>query len=281
MITGNCLCGAVSWQAQGELRGMAHCHCSMCRKAHGASFVTWVVAPLDSFSFTSGKKEIQHYESSPGFVRAFCGECGSSVPDPAGKQQVAMPAGCLNDDPEIRPTAHIFVPSKAPWVKINDDLRQFDAYPGQDKEPDIERREIGAAIDTVLRGSCLCGDVAYEINEPFKIVHNCHCSRCRKARAAAFATNGVTSINGVTFVRGEDRLKTYKLPSAQYFTHVFCTRCGSGMPRLDEGRGIAVIPFGSLDDDPECGGDDHICVGSKVAWDEITDDLPQFENIPG
>ena len=49
------------------------------------------------------------------------------------------------------------------------------------------------------------------------------------------------------------------------------------MPRLDDSRGIAIIPFGSLDDDPGRGGDDHIFVASKADWDKITDDLPQFD----
>ncbi|MBZ0217240.1 MAG: GFA family protein [Fimbriimonadaceae bacterium] len=281
MITGNCLCGTVRWQAETPFIGMAHCHCSMCRKAHGASVVTWVIASRDNFSFVSGENRIKHYESSPGFMRAFCGDCGSSVPEPRGDKPVAMPAGCLNEDPGLRPTAHIFVPSKAPWTVINDDLRQFNAYPGQDKEPDIERRESGSAKDGVLHGSCLCGDVAYEISAPIKAVHNCHCGRCRKARAAAFATNGFTEIGGVSFTRGEDRLKIYKLPTAKFFTHVFCAKCGSDMPRLDVGRGIAIIPFGSLDEDPGRGGDDHVFVGSMATWDEITDDLLRFDEMPG
>ena len=114
-----------------------------------------------------------------------------------------------------------------------------------------------------------------------KFVHNCHCSRCRKARAAAYATNGFTAIDGVEFVRGENKLKTYKLPSARFFTQRFCTRCGSGMPRLDADRDIAIIPFGSLDDDPGRGADDHIFTGSMAPWYTITDDLPCFKEVPG
>ena len=56
--------------------------------------------------------------------------------------------------------------------------------------------------------------------------------------------------------------------------------CGSGLPRLDEERQVAVVPFGSLDDDPGRGADDHIFVASKSSWYPITDNLPQFKGAP-
>ncbi|MDH3282784.1 MAG: GFA family protein [Gammaproteobacteria bacterium] len=281
MITGSCLCGSVSWQVDGALENMTHCHCSMCRKAHAAPFATYVNAARDSFRWLSGEDAVAHYESSPGFIRAFCSNCGSVVPESSGNKRIAMPAGCLNEDPGVRPTAHIFAPSKAPWHTIEDNLQQFESYPEPDDGPVVERPGRGKGEVGVLRGSCLCGDVAYEIRTPIKFVHNCHCSRCRKARAAAHTTNGFTAIDGVVFVRGENKLKTYKLPSARFFTQTFCIRCGSGMPRLDADRGIAIIPFGSLDDDPGRGADDHIFTGSMAPWYTITDDLPCFKQAPG
>jgi hypothetical protein len=253
----------------------------MCRKAHGAAFGTYVDAARDSFRWLSGENAVTHYESSPGVMRSFCGDCGSVVPEPYGEDLVTIPAGCLNEDPGIRPTAHIFAPGKAPWHTIGDDLGQFETYPEADGGPVIERPAREASEAGVLRGSCLCGDVAYEVRTPIKVVHNCHCSRCRKARAAAHATNGFTAMDGLVFVRGENKLKTYKLPSARFFTHTFCTRCGSGMPRLDPDRNIAIIPFGSLDDDPGRGADDHIFTASMAPWYTIADDLPCFDEGPG
>ena len=281
MITGSCLCGSVSWQVDGALDNMTHCHCSMCRKAHGAAFATYVNTARDSFRWLSDEDAVAHYETSPGLTRAFCSNCGSAVPESSGKERIDMPAGCLNEDPGVRPTAHIFAPSKAPWHTIGDNLQQFEAYPEPDDGPVVARPGHGKGKVGVLRGSCLCGDVAYEVRTPMKFVHNCHCSRCRKARAAAHATNGFTAIDGVVFVRGENKLKTYKLPSARFFTQRFCIRCGSGMPRLDVDRDFAIIPFGSLDDDPGRGADDHIFTGSMAPWYTITDDLPCFKEVPG
>ena len=118
------------------------------------------------------------------------------------------------------------------------------------------------------------------MTEPFKVVHNCHCSRCRRARAAAFTTNGFTSSDGVRFTRGEEHVKVYKLPEARYFTQAFCDTCGSGLPRIDSERKLAAIPLGALDDDPGQGPVDHIFVDSKADWYRIGDELPQFSQGP-
>lgn len=110
---------------------------------------------------------------------------------------------------------------------------------------------------------------------PIRVAH-CHCSRCRKARGTAHATNIALPIEGVRFVRGAELLTTYRVPDAKYFTHVFCRVCGSSMPNLEEARSIAIVPMGSLDDDPGFRPERHIHVGSKAPWDEIHDDLPRF-----
>ena len=279
MIQGSCLCGTVRWEASGPFEQMTHCHCSMCRKAHGAAFATFLDVPSDAFAWLSGENAIARYPGSDSFTRGFCKLCGSALPS-VSDETVFMPAGCLDDDPGVRPTGHIFVGSKAPWHTIADSLEQADAWSAGESAPIIEQPSRALGGDR-LGGSCLCGAIAYEITTPIKAVYNCHCLRCRKARAAAHTTNGFTAADGVTFTRGEDQLTVYKLPEARFFTHVFCSACGSGMPRLDTNRGIAVIPFGSLDDDPERGAESHIFIGSKAPWYTPEDDLPQFEKMPG
>ena len=279
MIQGSCLCGIVSWKYNHAFEKLTHCHCGMCRKAHAAPFATYAVGPRTPFSFTAGEEAIVSYESSPGFVRSFCTHCGSVLPNTDLGDLVAIPAGSIDGSPGIKPSAHIFAKWKAPWHAITDELPQHDNYPG-DSEPAVERDLPPASTDGALRGSCLCGNIAYEINGNFIVVHNCHCSRCRKARAAAHTTNGFTKLDDIRFVRGGNSVKTYRHAGARYFSQVFCPECGSGLPRLDEERQLAVVPFGSLDDDPRRGADDHIFVGSKSLWYPITDDLPQFEGAP-
>lgn len=278
MNIGQCLCGSVKWQVTGDPDESYHCHCTMCRKAHAAAFGTYWFVSVENVSWIGDSSTIQDYQSSDSLVRPFCNCCGSLVP---GKSEDAkhyyVPAGCHDDGK--RPDAHIFIDYKAPWLTIDDDLEKFGAAPPGGM-PDIEAPALSPTAPGVTRGSCLCGEVAFEVVAPFKVVHNCHCTRCRRARAAAFTTNGFTTIEGVRFVRGEERVKTFKLPSAKYFSHAFCDRCGSGMPRLDPGRNIAVVPMGVLDDDPGVFPVDHIFVENKVGWYDPPKDIPHFEGYP-
>ncbi len=255
------------------MRLMSHCHCSRCRKAHGAAFGTYVAVAADQFRFLDAR-HVTRWESSPGFFRNFCGRCGSVVPGDPVEGTVYIAAGNFEDDPDCRPLMHIFVASKAPWFDIADDLPRFDAYPPGIDAPVLPDR---APIDPAgaPRGSCLCGGISYVVTGEQRECRNCHCSRCRWARSAAHASNLFTASDGVRFTRGENLLVSYKVPDAQHFTHVFCRMCGSSMPRIDKNRGLAVVPMGTLDDDPGVRPQVHIFVGSKAPWYEIADDLPQ------
>jgi len=129
-IRGSCLCGDVAWEVTGPLEFMSHCHCSRCRKAHGVAFATFVMVPADRFRLLRGAERMVRYASSPGLVRPFCGRCGSVVACGDGQQGlVGVPAGSLDEDPGVRPIAHIFVASKAPWFEVTGPLMRFDTYP--------------------------------------------------------------------------------------------------------------------------------------------------------
>lgn len=275
----SCLCGSVKWEITAEPFHAFNCHCKLCRKAHGAAFGTYWFVKKDQFNWLSDTDSIVHYRSSHLLTRSFCGTCGSVVPYPSEQsQQIVVPAGCHDDG---KPSdCEIFVAHSAPWYDITSDLPRHDDYPESTEFERVEEQPLEPPQEGIVRGSCMCGSVKFHITEPFKVVHNCHCQRCRRARAAAHATNGFTSIDGVVFIQGEDNLTQYKVPEAEFFTQVFCKTCGSKMPRLDPGRGIAVIPFGSLDDDPDAKPVDHIYVDYKAKWHEITDDLPIFGEMP-
>ena len=131
-----------------------------------------------------------------------------------------------------------------------------------------------------VKGSCLCGGIEFEMTDTPRGATHCHCSRCRKTRGTANATNLLVSLEGLRFTRGEELLRKYHPPAAKYFEHWFCQVCGSTMPRHDLERGFAVIPMGAFDDDPGTRPGRHIHVASKAPWDAITDDLPQFEAGP-
>jgi len=279
MHRASCLCGDVTWQFDGDLELMSHCHCSRCRKAHGTGFATYVAGAAERFHL-DGAAQVACWESAPGFERCFCRQCGAVVPGRAQDGRVFAPAGNFLDDPGVRPLAHIFVASKAPWVEIGDDLPRFDAYPEGFEAPRIAER---APLDPPgrPRGSCLCGGVAFVLEQAPFMARHCHCGRCRRERSAAHASNLLTRADGVRFTRGADLLDTYRLPEARFFTHVFCRVCGASMPRIDRGRDLAIVPMGALDDDPGIRPREHIFVDSRAPWFALPEDgLPRHPAGP-
>ena len=140
MIRGSCLCGQVRYELAGGVELINHCHCSMCRKAHGSAYGTFLHADASGFRWTSGADRVNNYNSSPGNVRAFCRNCGSRVPVvEAPDNHVIIPAGSLDDDPGVRPVVHIFTGSKAPWFEITDGLPQFEKFPPKEFWESLEK----------------------------------------------------------------------------------------------------------------------------------------------
>ena len=273
------MCGGVTWTLAGEPIAAYNCHCKMCRKAHGSAFATYYLVQPEHFRWTSKTDRVVGYRSSDYFVRNSCGVCGAVVPFLGRNgERWAVPAGC--HDHGRKADCQIFVADAAPWHEVTGELPRHAAYPAETGYPTVAEKSPATEWNGVVRGSCLCGGIAFQVTEAITIAHNCHCSRCRHARAAAHASNGFTSFEGIRFLKGEDRLKSYKLPNARYFTQTFCEICSAPMPRRDAGRNISVIPLGSLDDDPGVKPIDHIFVAHKASWHEITDDLPRFEEEP-
>ncbi len=128
VINGSCLCGRLRYEIEGAFEGMVNCHCSMCRKHHGAAFATFALTAATQFRWLAGESEVARFESSPGMFRTFCPVCGSNAPIVSG-DSVYVPAGNLDDDPGIAPEMHIYVNSKAPWHVIADQLPQFAEEP--------------------------------------------------------------------------------------------------------------------------------------------------------
>jgi hypothetical protein len=127
MIRGSCLCGGVSFEISGGLDRASHCHCTMCRKMHGAAFGSYVGVQRESFRWLSGEELVRGFASSPEVIRTFCSRCGSTLQyvhrgQPA---RFALALGVLDDDPGVRPALHMFVADKAPWFEITDLLPQY------------------------------------------------------------------------------------------------------------------------------------------------------------
>lgn len=130
-LTGSCLCGQVAFEFSGPLTNPLNCHCTMCRKAHGAAFRSRATIAANGFYWSKGAELVSRYESSPGEYRTFCSTCGSNLVTEfeGDKEVLGLPLGVLDDDPGVRPKCHVFVGSKAPWHEIKDDLPQWDSFP--------------------------------------------------------------------------------------------------------------------------------------------------------
>ena len=123
MLNGSCLCGAINYEIDSAVGEMGHCHCSMCRKAHGAAFGTYARVERDQFRFTSGEGLVGEYLSSPGITRTFCNTCGSTLQwIPEGKTAFGLAVGTLDSDPGVRPSYQIWTRDKAPWWQLEDGL---------------------------------------------------------------------------------------------------------------------------------------------------------------
>lgn len=132
----------------------------------------------------------------------------------------------------------------------------------------------------MLRGSCLCGAVRFEIERatgPFEL---CHCSRCRKVSGSAYLTWLGVRREDFRFVQGVELVKTFELPVSESpppYDTSFCSRCGSQVPNPSKAQEpVFEIPAGALDDDPLIRPDKHIYVEFRAPWDRIADDLPQM-----
>jgi len=126
----------------------------------------------------------------------------------------------------------------------------------------------------ISKGSCLCNQVQYEIDGKFEDVLNCHCSMCRKLHASAFRTRAKITSESWKTVKGDEFIKFYESSPGEY--KGFCSNCGSSLfTKFDEYPDILGFPFGTLDTDPKVKPTRHIYVGSKAAWHDISDNLPQ------
>ncbi|MBT8136451.1 MAG: GFA family protein [Gammaproteobacteria bacterium] len=131
---GSCLCQAVKFEIDEFLPGIGHCHCSMCRKFHGAEYATIASVAPDKFRWLQGEDALQDYHADNGTTRTFCRHCGSSIrfASPRAPSEVEIALGTMDGVLPVRPDAHIFVGSAANWSVLMDDLPHYDEARGSE-----------------------------------------------------------------------------------------------------------------------------------------------------
>ena len=132
LFTGGCLCGAVRFEVRPPTKWCAHCHCSLCRRAHGAAFVTWFGVDRPQFVLISGEGDISWYRSTPEARRGFCSGCGSTLffESQRWPDETHIALAHMDGPIDRAPKAHVFYDSHVDWGAPGDDLPRYGGAPG-------------------------------------------------------------------------------------------------------------------------------------------------------
>ena len=129
MLRGRCACNAVAFEVSDEFVVAYNCHCSNCRALTGSAFLPWGEIEPEKLTVTKGAGS-SLVDGDPDASHAVrCGDCFSLLYWTGYEGKIRVPYGSLIDEPTLKPTAHMFVGSKAPWYEILDDLPQYNEYP--------------------------------------------------------------------------------------------------------------------------------------------------------
>ena len=128
----------------------------------------------------------------------------------------------------------------------------------------------------ILGGKCECGAVHYEVPDAFLYAGNCHCSNCRAGTGSAFKPFAGIERERLQVTNGADRLLVW---GDDHGNHTRCGVCGSLLYSVVRDGAYVHVAMGSLVDEPSIRPSEHIFVGSKAPWFEITDDLPQADEL--
>ena len=121
---GGCQCGHIRYRVSGTPNNTTNCHCTQCRMAAGAPYVTWTEFPAEAVRFTTERP--QYYRSSDAAERGFCPSCGTALTFCYLDGETVDIATATLDDPGVfKPEDHLWTVSKIDWVEINDGLPQY------------------------------------------------------------------------------------------------------------------------------------------------------------
>lgn len=131
-ITGRCFCGAIRYRVRPPIGFCAHCHCSMCRRTHGAAYTTWVAVPRAQFELLAGGDRLVRFHSSEQGTRSFCSTCGSRLFCDNTQHPDVIDIVLANFDTPVdcAPQAHIYFDDRAPWASVDDKLPRLGGATG-------------------------------------------------------------------------------------------------------------------------------------------------------
>jgi hypothetical protein len=136
----------------------------------------------------------------------------------------------------------------------------------------MRREESMAGEVRLLKGRYECRAVSYRVADEFLYAANCHCSNCRAGTGSAFKAFGGIERDKLEVTQGADTLLVWGEDDGN---HTRCGVCGSLLYSVVRDGKYVHVALGSLEDEPSIRPTEHIFVGSKAPWYEITDELPQ------
>jgi hypothetical protein len=128
--SGSCLCGTVNFEIAGDFDSFYLCHCQHCQKDTGSAHAANLFSQSAKLTWLAGEDAVTSY-THPGtrHNKSFCKLCGSALPNTQIKGLLVVPAGCLDTQISMLPTAHIFTSSKAAWDGEFGELPRFAGLP--------------------------------------------------------------------------------------------------------------------------------------------------------
>lgn len=130
---GSCLCGGVQFEVNGDFEKFFLCHCSRCRKNTGSAHCANLFSSSATIHWLSGKEMVKtYYLPETRHAKSFCSNCGSAMPtEAANGKMIVVPAGCLDDDINTKPTAHVFIDDKSNWEEAMHSAPKFSEFPNK------------------------------------------------------------------------------------------------------------------------------------------------------
>ena len=132
-LTGKCLCGEVSFAADGEVPVMANCHCTACRQSTGSAFATLMFMKQDAVIVSGTPKTFEHKSDGGNLMtKHFCGNCGTPLftQNSARAGMLGLRAGIINEHEEFNPKVNVYTSSKLKSTVLDDSIPAYEKMPG-------------------------------------------------------------------------------------------------------------------------------------------------------
>jgi len=133
-------------------------------------------------------------------------------------------------------------------------------------------------MSKTLKGGCLCGQIEFTVMDDFETFYQCHCGQCRQITGSAFASNLWSEPGNIQWLKGTEGVEVFRHPERD-FTKAFCTRCGSGVPYVNQSGEHLVVPAGSLFDQPSIELKAMVFTVEQVAWCCADDSVKSYSGF--